>query len=405
MFYTFPADLTLDEVRSVVNEHNAKLGVRAFIEADRGDHVIFNYLISFPETFPEVNMAEEQRKAAILRECRGLTFSKSGRVMARKFHKFFNVGQKPETAIDNIDWSNDHVLLEKMDGSMLVPMMMDDGDLRWSTKMGLTDVATPVEDWIASKPEHEAFNELARFCIANDLTPMFEWCSLKQRIVIAYPEDRLVLLAVRNNTTGEYMSVVDMNAFGEQYGVEVVKATPPPATPQELLDYTRGLLDTEGFVVRFTNGHMVKVKAEDYVIKHQVKSDLALEKNILKIIVEDKLDDALPLLAEDDRAEVQAFATAFEHGVEATAKMLTEIVSQHVGMAKKDFATTVVVKHEPTLRPMLFSIFDGKDARETVLSMISKHVSTSTRVNEVRHLFGDIRWVWGEKMQAATEDN
>ena len=44
MFYEFPKNLSLDEVRNVVQRHNEALGVTAFIEADRGGIVIFKPL-------------------------------------------------------------------------------------------------------------------------------------------------------------------------------------------------------------------------------------------------------------------------------------------------------------------------------------------------------------------------
>jgi hypothetical protein len=41
--------------------------------------------------------------------------------------------------------------------------------------------------------------------IDGDMTPIFEWCSRNQRIVVDYPEDMLVLTAVRDNIEGVYI--------------------------------------------------------------------------------------------------------------------------------------------------------------------------------------------------------
>jgi hypothetical protein len=43
---------------------------------------------------------------------------------------------------------------------------------------------------------------------------MFEWCSPKQQIKVCYGEDKLTLLAVRDNVTGVYMPT-DMMRAGE----------------------------------------------------------------------------------------------------------------------------------------------------------------------------------------------
>jgi hypothetical protein len=72
------------------------------------------------------------------------------------------------------------------------------------SKMGITDVALQAEEFVGANPKYLDF---ASWCISNQLTPLFEWCSRKQKIVIDYPEDKLVLLAVRNNITGEYLPI------------------------------------------------------------------------------------------------------------------------------------------------------------------------------------------------------
>jgi len=55
---------------------------------------------------------------------------------------------------------------------------------------------------------NKKYQQFAKWCIENRLTPIFEWCSRKQRIVIDYPEDKLVLLAVRENMSGKYRRLI-----------------------------------------------------------------------------------------------------------------------------------------------------------------------------------------------------
>ena len=197
MRYQFPHNISLDEVRSVVDRANARLDGKIFIEADRGDHIIFNYLISVPKAYE----GPIERDNHILRELRGLTFHKDGRILARKYHKFFNLGEKDETMPESIDFSNKHLILEKLDGSMCCPVLIGD-NVRWTTKMGITDVAIPIEEFVSSRPQYDA---MARWCFEHNLTPIFEWVSRKQKIVIDYPVDNLILTAIRDNFSGKYM--------------------------------------------------------------------------------------------------------------------------------------------------------------------------------------------------------
>ena len=194
-------------------------GRSEFIVAERDGYKVVNYVVSMTDTFPNIMLCEnkhsgklgpafypEDHHAIIRRECRGIIFDTDGNILARRLHKFFNINEREETQIDNVDFSRPHVILEKLDGSMITPIKIGD-NIRWGTKMGLTDVAKPVEEFVKKTPKYEDF---VRHIISLDKTAIFEWCSRSQRIVIDYPVDRLVLTAIRNNVTGEYDSIKGM---------------------------------------------------------------------------------------------------------------------------------------------------------------------------------------------------
>ena len=150
---------------------------------------------------PDVEEDEEGwlSVAAVRRECRGIIFdTATGDIIRRPFHKFFNVNERDETQDHRVDLSRPHAILEKLDGSMIAPFLVN-GELIWGTKMGATDVAKPVEEFIKNNPQYLSFAEEA---VHHGLTPIFEWCSRKQRIVLDYKEDQLVLTAMRNQITG-----------------------------------------------------------------------------------------------------------------------------------------------------------------------------------------------------------
>ncbi len=203
MQYKFPVIEHLDDVRPAIE------GRDEFIIAERDWGYVVNYMVAMADTFPEVKTAggsaamreRETLYKAIRRECRGILFNKDGSIMARRLHKFFNINERDETQFNKIDFNQPHVILEKLDGSMITPVVTDAG-LRWGTKMGITDVSMGAELFVAGHPEYQ---ELAKWCIDNGKTPIFEWISRKQRIVIDYEEDNLVLIAVRDNVTGEYL--------------------------------------------------------------------------------------------------------------------------------------------------------------------------------------------------------
>jgi RNA ligase len=184
------------------------------------------------------------------RECRGPTFAPDGRLISRPFHKFFNVGERAETQPDLVDLAAPHVILEQLDGSMIRPIPIG-SDYRLATKMGVTDVAAQAEPFIARRP---AYDRLIRAEIARHRTPIFEWCSRAQRIVVEYPEDRLVLLAVRENRSGRYLGLDEVSALVDEAlfrGVELVRTHPGSAASlQQLLTDVRAESGGEGWVIR-----------------------------------------------------------------------------------------------------------------------------------------------------------
>ncbi len=195
MNYKFP------EIRSIHDVLPHIEGRSEFIVAEREFGTVINYMVSMADTF---NMdGPEDIGGAIRRECRGLKFYPDGTIAARTFHKFFNMGEREETQPHLIDFSRDHTIMTKLDGSMIHPMKVGDR-IRWMSKMGITDVALQAEEFVSVNTKYLAF---ASWCIDNSMTPIFEWCSRKQKIVIDYPEDSLTLLAVRDNITGEYLKI------------------------------------------------------------------------------------------------------------------------------------------------------------------------------------------------------
>jgi RNA ligase len=192
MHYAFPEIRTISDVLPHIE------GRPEFVVAEREGYTIVNYVVAMADTFDMTG--PDDLGGAIRRECRGLKFSPNGDIAARPFHKFFNIGEREETQSRLIDLSRSHTIMEKLDGSMIHPMMVD-GYIRWMTKMGITSVAMQAEEFIAKNTRYKDF---AVWCIENRMTPIFEWTSPFNQIVLSYEEERLTLLAVRDNITGEY---------------------------------------------------------------------------------------------------------------------------------------------------------------------------------------------------------
>ena len=145
--YTFPVINCLNDVRAAIEPYDE------FRIMEKDWYTVVNYVVSKEDTFlPLAHAPGEDYSAWLRRECRGLIFDEYGNLISRPYHKFFNVGEKAETQSNKIDLTQPHVILEKLDGSMIRPIPTPDGSFRLATQAGITDVAMNAVVFIADKP-------------------------------------------------------------------------------------------------------------------------------------------------------------------------------------------------------------------------------------------------------------
>lgn len=195
MHYEFP------EIRHISDVLPHIEGRAEFIVAEREFGFVINYMVSMEDTFDMTGT--DDLGGAIRRECRGIKFDLNGNISARPFHKFFNIGEKDETQPHKLDFSKDHTILTKEDGSMAHPILFN-GNVRWCSKMGFTDVSEFMDKFAA---KNEKFNLFSKECIKAGLTPLFEYVGPHNKVVLDYAEESLILLAVRDMITGEYLEI------------------------------------------------------------------------------------------------------------------------------------------------------------------------------------------------------
>lgn len=388
MNYTFPTITCLDDVLPAIE------GASEFSVTKKDGYTVVNYFMTNPhETFPDIienpYLAKEYKnkldaeynnnKATIRRECRGLIFDEDGKLISRPYHKFFNLNERTET--QNINLNKPHVILEKLDGSMIRPLFLGKSKRpRWATKAGITDVSMQVETWLAEDAERSAKYERLAFYIGEDgdvYTPIFEWCSRKQRIVLDYPEDKLILTGIRNNRTGEYASFQIMREVAMFYGIPSVKMV------QSYEIFERE--DSEGVVIRFDDGHMVKVKTDWYVLRHKALDGLRSEKNVLKLILDNGIDDVLPLLDEATKKRVEDYTSKVTEWMALVAKQYEYQMSRFKHLERKEFAELAKQQKFPWL---LFKVYDGNAALEMIKDKIKSSLSSQTTVDKIRDLIG-----------------
>lgn len=344
-----------------------------FVVAERDGYTVIDYTYTAEDSFSE----------PIRLECRGIKFGPDGSVLARPFHKFHNVNEKAHTQAHLIDLSQPHVIMEKMDGSMIHPAIVND-NVVFMTRMGHTDVAKKAEALLTP-----LLADACRYCLVESgVTPIFEYTAPSNRIIIKYEQPQLHLLALRENVSGAYLPFDHVRPNALRWGVEAVSFVPSTwANIQEFVDFARVLQGKEGFVLRFDNGLWLKMKGDDYVLKHKSKDQISLEKNALALILTGATDDVLPLLTDEDKAGLETYTHMVRAGIAQTADQIRVIVNSGAKLDQKAFAVEHLASVPSHLRALAFQVRKGKSAEDAIRDMVLKNTHSQTQVDDVRSLF------------------
>ena len=352
----------------------------------------------------EMHGIDQQVEFTLLRrECRGIAFNTaSGFIASRPFHKFFNAGERDEVAMSVLPFDKAHIIMDKMDGSMMRPFLVAD-EVRWGTKMGPeTDVAAMAQAYAV---QHDKYENMARACMELGVTPIFEYFSKENRIVVSYPKRDMVLLAIRETISGEYWSREDIlqvaNAFdvpvvdvyaddiGDDTGLEAWDVATNEGAANKFVQSIRQSSDIpEGVVVWWPNWGFVKVKTEEYVDLHKAKEKMATERNLITVILADTVDDLLPLLDAEDRDRLTSFVDSFWNDVNHLAEAIQFYYTQAKAEfdTKRDFAVSGKLADSPHIRSLVFALWDGKleDSGKAAMKALESGLVSETKWQEAK---------------------
>lgn len=206
---------------------------------------------------------------------RGLFLNREGRVVARGFDKFFNIGENPETTLAAVLKRIGYpVRVErKMNGFLGLVSARDDGTLRYWSKSGQTDYSRLVERLVGR------FDTTALWRVAHDrdVTLLFEIIDHENdRHIISEPVSRAVFLhAVRNArdfTLDPEADRMVRDLTGEPPLTVAVAHT--PGQLETIIDKETGQRGVEGVVLYGADGYMAKVKTRYYLTMKSLRRPL-----------------------------------------------------------------------------------------------------------------------------------
>lgn len=297
-----------------------------------GENRVVSYMIAGNETFDSLESLE----------ARGITFYSDGTLCARPLPKFFNMGEREETFEENLDPDDIIAVFDKLDGSLLHPYYHEDtnGQLKLDYKTKKSN-----ESYLVKVARENANQEFDKICLANGCTPVYELVSPANRIVLKYEETKMVLLAIRDNYTGEFLKPDFVEALAQQCNIPVrdrfldleIKVFEEGFS--SLKNYLRKQENMEGVVIQFSDGMMVKVKTPWYVEMHHAVS-FSRPRDIARLILNEEIDDHKALLHEmgEDLAPVEEIENDVLHKLNHIRNEVEKEYDKHKNLDQKSFA-------------------------------------------------------------------
>jgi len=312
------------------------------------------------ETFLIVNYSyfpnELLNKFPSVKETRGNVYRKdNGECTSRSFPKFFNLNEIQETLFENLPWHEEIEITEKIDGSIVTPLVVKDSVFYKSKKSFISDLALD-----ASKNSYPKLNELCFYCHEYLLTPIFEYTSPFFGIVIDYGhKPKFTLLAIRENETGNFISREKLEKIASLFSIPLVTSFPKKGIEEIKKDMYESI-NFEGYVVYFLQSKIhVKFKTLWYLKNHMIKTELR-ERDFAEAVVEQTSDELKSLI------KTKGYSLDVLEGIEK--KVLSELnyinenvsskVEKYKDLTNKEVA---FLEKENIFFPLLMIVRNGRE--------------------------------------------
>ncbi len=279
-------------------------------------------------------------KLPFAKDARGTAFyTKKGtqdwELFCRGYQKFHNLGEGSPSQ-DYVDSNTPHIAYEKLDGSLILVGMIED-KLLCKSKTSITSKPATLAQKLLD--DNILLQTHVSSLISKGYTSVFELVGPDNTIAIKYDTNKLIYLGIIENEDYSVSSYSE----GELGFVDVAKSY--KLSWDELFDIqkTSGP-NIEGYVVKMTNGDLIKLKVTSYIALHNIRDSVKDMKSLAHLIVSDHLDDLFSLF-EDDKTTLDLItrkqleiAPKYNHFI-AT---IEDIVKNDFDMKKRDFA----IKHQ-----------------------------------------------------------
>ena len=300
------------------------------------------------------------RWTPVTRRCRGLVVDDGGQVVARPYDKFHNVGERPETDPAVLARLGAPEVTHKLDGALIV-MFRYQGETVLATRGSFhsPQAAAATAFW----ERHHAHLGLT---LNPALTYLWEYLGPTSRVVVQYPDERLVLLGLVETATGRDYGHDWVATEALRLGVPVV----PLENTSDWRTLTASPRDNfEGYVLYWPQaGVRAKCKYESYLQLHRLVTGLtehriweALRDGEDLVQIAQVVPEELRVWLTDTIAGLTGQYTA---ALATIMNLLDELRAQGLRpniREERKAAAKHILTNAGNLAPAVFCAFDGVD--------------------------------------------
>jgi hypothetical protein len=350
------------------------------------------------ERFPNLVMLKYQDEcqydnkwSSFSRTCRGLVVDMKNQViLVHPYEKFFNLGQMPETSYEILKDKEQFEISEKLDGSLCLSFVNPSDNKVYLTTSGSFDsehgqYATQLFRNLTERENCSKNQSEKLLDYASRGTLMFELIDSRFRIVIDYRKknypEGLYLIGYRDQL-GRLWNYSEIGQLAAYLGLPCMKTYQFDSLDQ-LLGKTEELtVLEEGFVLRYPDGLMVKIKGMAYLKAHRFISQLS-DKHILEAVAEGVADPLVEIAPEEYRDDVIEKIAYFKSRKLDLVDQCYKYFADAPKGTRKEFALWVNVNVKSSLKGCLFNLMDGKSLSDKQMYGIileTEDISVETRI-------------------------
>ena len=306
---------------------------------------IFNYRLA---QYKDFVTPIENRPDVKAYEMRGLTFvfNEDGSLFRRflLLEKFFNLNQVPESMYSIVKNYKIKFINNKEDGSIASFIKLPNGKVLGKSKMGFdNEQANGINRIYRTRTDVKKFVD---WCLQNEITSIFEYVSPANRIVLRYLEEDLILLRMRDNTTGKHL---DIKNYLDKIGtIRIAPFEDDNKDLDSLIEVIAKEVDKEGVIVqsedKYGKDFFFKLKTPWYMSLHGLLTeDIYREHIIIGYILEEKIDDVLgqiPVEQHEARERIEKIIKIVKEQIDIKVKDIEKSYQKFLDMEsnRKDYA-------------------------------------------------------------------